>query len=64
MLNRPRVMEEGGVGDAGKADVQFVETEEERVFVDDGGSRRSTDLQAMLSRRFGGVKQGTLTSRT
>lgn len=56
--NRPRVMEKGLT----KVDVQ---TAEEELLVDDGFDgpvRRSTDIQEMLSRRFGNVRQGTLTS--
>lgn len=56
LLNRPRVMEEGGATKA------TVITEEERVFVEDGPLRRSTDIQEMLSRKFGSVRQGTLMS--
>lgn len=59
LLNRPRVMEEGG------ANKGNVETVEEAVIVDDGFQgpvRRSTDIQEMLSRRFGQVRQGTLMS--
>ncbi|KAG9545431.1 phospholipid-translocating P-type ATPase, partial [Aureobasidium melanogenum] len=51
LLNRPRVMEEGGA----KAGVML---EEQTVFVADGPKRASTDIQEMLSRRFGSVKQG------
>ncbi|GAB7347156.1 hypothetical protein MBLNU459_g3275t1 [Dothideomycetes sp. NU459] len=57
LLDRPRVMEEGGGGK------DRVDTEEETVYVEDGPLRRSTDIQEMLSRRFGTVRQGTLTSR-
>ncbi|KAL1297748.1 hypothetical protein AAFC00_006287 [Neodothiora populina] len=70
LLNRPRVMEEGSAGRAKGANaaipVTRVETEEEIVVVEDGFEgpvRRSTDIQEMLSRRFGSVRQGTLTSR-
>ena len=55
LLSRPRVMEEGRGGK-----VRAVVTEEEQVFVDDGVGRKSTDIQEMLSRRFGTVKQDTL----
>lgn len=55
LLDRPRVMEEGG-------GLTTVETEEEKVYVEDGPLRRSTDIQEMLSRRFGTVRQGTLTN--
>ncbi|THW92302.1 phospholipid-translocating P-type ATPase [Aureobasidium pullulans] len=51
LLDRPRVMEEGGA----KAGVTM---EEQMVFVDDGPNRPSTDIQEMLSRRFGSVQQG------
>nr|POF14290.1 putative phospholipid-transporting atpase dnf3 [Quercus suber] len=55
LLDRPRVMEEG------RRDVRaMVETEEQRVLVDDG--RTSTDIQEVLARRFGGVRQETLMS--
>ncbi|THV96834.1 phospholipid-translocating P-type ATPase [Aureobasidium pullulans] len=51
LLDRPRVMEEGSA----KAGVTM---EEQMVFVDDGPKRPSTDIQEMLSRRFGSVQQG------
>ena len=76
LMNRPRVVEEGrgssgrgagvrttGVGQELKGGVSrtsVVETEEVPVFVNDGSTRRSTDIQEMLSRRFGNVRQGTL----
>ena len=53
MLDRPRVMEEG------KASTGTVTTEE-RIKVEEGPSRRSTDLSEMLSRGFGQVRQDTL----
>lgn len=58
LLNRPRVMEERG----GAAMVKrpLVETEVQPVLVEDGPLRRSTDIQEMLSRRFGNVRKGTL----
>lgn len=56
LLNRPRVMNEA------EPALSAVATEEETVFVEDGLLRRSTDIQEMLSRRFGSVRQGTLTS--
>lgn len=56
LLNRPRVMNEA------EPALSAVVTEEETVFVEDGLLRRSTDIQEMLSRRFGSVRQGTLTS--
>lgn len=55
LLSRPRVMEEG----RGKA---VVDTEEQAVMVEDGPVRQSTDIQEMLSRRFGSVRQGTLST--
>lgn len=57
LLNRPRVMEEGRGSSAGKS----VITEETPVLVEEGGpERRSTDIQEMLSRRFGSVRKGDL----
>ena len=56
LLNKPRVMEEGDVVKV------YVETEVETVFVEDGPLRRSTDIQEMLTRRFGHVSQATLAS--
>ena len=56
LLNKPRVMEEGDVVKV------HVETEVETVFVEDGPLRRSTDIQEMLTRRFGHVSQATLAS--
>lgn len=55
LLNRPRVMEEGDA----KGGVLM---EEQRVFVEDGPNRPSADIQDMLSRRFGSVRQETLKS--
>lgn len=60
LLNRPRVMEEGGMPKPNKTHVE--EEEEETVFVHDGPNRRSTDIQEMLARRFGNVSQATLAS--
>jgi phospholipid-translocating ATPase len=51
LLNRPRVMEEGDAKSG-------VVLEEQTIFVADGPKRASTDIQEMLSRRFGSVKQG------
>lgn len=56
LLDRPRVMEEGGVKGG-------VTMEEQTVFVDDGPKRPSTDIQEMLSRRFGSVQQGTIVDK-
>lgn len=50
LLARPRVMEEGNVGKGG------VTTEEQRVFVGDGPKGSQTDIQEMLSKRFGTVQ--------
>ena len=55
LLDRPRTMEEGKA--PSKSGVQ---TEEQAVMVDDGLLRSSTDIQEMLSRRFGNVRQDTL----
>lgn len=52
LLNRPRVMEEGSGQKSG------VETEVQAVLVDDGTGRGSVDIQDMLSRRHGGVREG------
>nr|POE74290.1 putative phospholipid-transporting atpase dnf3 [Quercus suber] len=49
LLDRPRVMEE-----ARGSPALTVETEEQRVLVDDG--RTSTDIHDVLARRFGGVR--------
>ncbi|KAI4742762.1 phospholipid-translocating P-type ATPase [Aureobasidium sp. EXF-12298] len=51
LLNRPRVMEEGDAKSG-------VVLEEQTIFVADGPKRASTDIQEMLSRRFGSVKKG------
>ena len=56
LLDRPRVMEEGRGWDMKTG----VETEERAVVVDDGLERRSTDIQDMLSRRFGSVRRESL----
>jgi phospholipid-translocating ATPase len=50
LLSRPRVMEEGGANKAG------VTLEEQRVFVGDEHKRSSTEIQEMLSKRFGSVQ--------
>jgi len=57
LLSRPRVMEEG------RGKPKPVLTEEENVYVDDGPARRSTDINEMLNRRFGHVKEDTMFSR-
>ena len=38
-------------------EVGVVELEEQRIMIDDGPARRSTDIQEMLSRRFGGIRR-------
>ena len=58
LLNRPSVVEEGRAS-GGKGGVQ---TEEEAVLVDDGSGGNGTDIQEMLSQRFGSVKGGDLVS--
>jgi len=57
LLSRPRVMEEG------RGKLRPVVTQEENVYVDDGPARRSTDINEMLNRRFGHVKEDTMFSR-
>ncbi|KAI4765412.1 phospholipid-translocating P-type ATPase [Aureobasidium sp. EXF-3400] len=51
LLARPRVMEEGRGVDKGG-----VTLEEQRVFVGDGPRGSTTDIQEMLSKRFGSVQ--------
>ncbi|PSK42933.1 hypothetical protein B9Z65_6887 [Elsinoe australis] len=61
--NRPEAVRGLGVDVGGGRVVERVRTSEERVVVvEDGGGvgRRSTDIQEMLSRRFGKVKKDTL----
>jgi phospholipid-translocating ATPase len=58
LLDRPRVMEEGGVVVAAAAANREVVMEEEKVFVEDGPNRPSVEIHDMLSRRFGKVQQG------
>lgn len=67
LLDRPRVMEEGRSAQASpnmmpvqSSALQRVQTEEQPILVEDGIGRRSTDIQEMLSRRFGNVQQETL----
>jgi phospholipid-translocating ATPase len=50
LLSRPRVMEEGGASKGG------VTSEEQKVFVGDEHKRSETDIQEMLSKRFGSVQ--------
>jgi phospholipid-translocating ATPase len=50
LLSRPRVMEEGGASKGG------VTLEEQKVFVGDEHKRSETDIQEMLSKRFGSVQ--------
>ena len=59
LLTCPRVMEEGRSDSLGKS--AGVETEEHVVMVDDGPTRRSTDIQEMLSPQFGSIKRESLT---
>lgn len=59
LLSRPRVMEEGRSGPDKSGTVQV---EEEIVVLDTGPIRRSTEIQEMLSRRFGSIRRGDLRS--
>ncbi|KAF2157137.1 phospholipid-translocating P-type ATPase [Myriangium duriaei CBS 260.36] len=61
--NRPEQVRGLGVDVRGARVVERIQTAEERVLVDeDGVGRRSTDIQELLSRRFGKVKKDTLVS--
>ncbi|KAF2718872.1 phospholipid-translocating P-type ATPase [Polychaeton citri CBS 116435] len=63
LLQRPRTMEDSHRSPRKSSVV--VETQETPIIMDEevgpGGTRRSIDIQEMLSRRYGNVRQGSLT---
>lgn len=60
LLNRPRVLEDGHGKGPTTTRLERIETEERPVFVSDAAGRRSTDIQEMLSQRYGDVRRGSL----